>query len=260
MNKVTVIAEHEDYLLVNKPAGLVVHADGRQDEPTLAGILAEQYPELKAVGEPMIVRLKGEEITIDRPGIVHRLDRDTSGVMIVARNQEAFYELKELFQKREVDKTYLALVYSSPKEDSGVVNAPLGRSPKDFRRWSAQPGARGQLREAITEWKVAYRFADAKGELFCLFVCHPQTGRTHQIRAHAKYMHHPIVSDPLYSGKRKPALGMKRQGLHALRISFPWKGEEVIGIAPIADDIRKALELGHIPAETLEKLEVSGIV
>lgn len=259
MENLHIITEHPDYLLVNKPAGLVVHADGRQDEDTLAGLLAEQYPELVGVGEPMTIQLNGEEITIDRPGIVHRLDRDTSGVMVVARNQEAFLALKELFAGRDVHKTYLALVYGAPKEDKGTIDAPIGRSPKDFRRWSAQPGARGQLREAVTDWQVAARFS-AAGEGYAALICQPATGRTHQIRVHAKYMHHPIVSDPLYAGKRKPALGLGRQALHALRIEFPWKGEQVVASAPIPADMRSALEKGNISAEALEKLESFGIV
>ena len=252
--------EYPDCLLVNKPAGLVVHADGRTDESTLADMLVQQYPELRGVGEPMTIKIADREIEIERPGIVHRLDRDTSGVMVVARTQEAFLELKELFQGRAVKKEYLAIVHGAPKADSGTVDAPIGRSPKDFRRWSAQPGARGHLREAVTDWEIVEKFSNSKGESFALMRFVPQTGRTHQIRVHAKYMHHPIISDALYAGKRKPALGLTRQALHAVRITFPWAGEQVICEAPLANGLLQALEQTSIRPETLEKLKVSGIV
>lgn len=251
--EIQVLLEKDDWVVLNKPAGLVVHADGRTTESTLVDWLLEQYPELAGVGESMFVKNGDMEVEIARPGIVHRLDRDTSGVMVVARNQAAFDIMKKKFQEREINKTYLAFVYGQPKEDEGTVDAPIGRSPKDFRRWSAQPGARGMLREAVTDWRILARLGNVSHEGFSLMEFQPHTGRTHQIRVHAKYMHHPIVSDPLYAGKRKPALVFKRQALHARRITFAWGGEEVIAEAPLPADFEMALRRADISLEALEK-------
>lgn len=249
----SLLFEGKNYLLLNKPSGLVVHSDGRTKEDTLVDWLLDKYPKIKGVGESMFIKKDDQEIKIERSGIVHRLDRETSGVMIIARNQEAFEVLKEKFQKREVSKTYLAFVYGAPKAKKGVIDAPIGRSPKDFRRWSAQQGARGNLREAVTEWRVLFSFEDNKKEIFSLVEFRPQTGRTHQIRVHAKYMHHPIVSDSLYSGKRKEALGFDRQALHARHISFVWEGEHVEGTAELPHDFKKVFSNYDIDPLILEK-------
>ncbi len=251
--EIQVLLEKDDWVVLNKPAGLVVHADGRTTEPTLVDWLLERYPDLVGVGESMFVKNGEVEVEIARPGIVHRLDRDTSGVIVIARNQPAFDVLKKKFQDREIQKTYLAFVYGQPKKDEGTVDAPIGRSPKDFRRWSAQPGARGMLREALTDWRMLARMGDVSSKSFSLLEFQPHTGRTHQIRVHAKYMHHPIVSDPLYAGKRKPALGFKRQALHARRIVFEWKGEDITIEAPLPADFEVALQQNNISLTALEK-------
>ncbi len=139
-------------MVINKPAGLVVHADGRTEEATVVDWILETYGEdIKEVGEP--ITLKTGEI-LYRPGIVHRIDRDTSGVLVIAKNQKAFEHLKQQFQDRYVEKTYNAFVYGEMKEEEGTIDRPIGKSTQDFRMWSAQRGARGELRDAVTEYKL----------------------------------------------------------------------------------------------------------
>lgn len=228
---VSIIYENADVLVINKPAGLVVHPDGKTQEYTLADWLVEHYPEVKGVGEDVL-----------RPGIVHRLDRETSGVMIAARTQEAFEYLKEQFKERKVHKIYHAFVYGTPKQDFGVIDKQIGKNKSDFRRWSAQPGARGTLRDAITHWKV---LASGQGESLAisLLELRPETGRTHQLRVHLKAIHHPIVCDKLYARGHECALGFERLALHAreLALVLPSK-EEQIFVAEYPEDFENALQ------------------
>jgi len=220
VKKIPIIYEDKNLLVLNKPSGLMVHGDGKTKEITLADKILRQYPKLKSVGEPMRVLGKGgKEIVIYRPGIVHRLDKETSGAIIVAKNQKTFLSLKEQFKGREIKKIYRAIVHGSVKDDRGTINRPLGRSPKDFRQWSAHITARGEKREAVTEYKVLKRFETKEGP-FSYLEIYPRTGRTHQIRAHFKFINHPLVCDDTYGGKRGCALGLKRLALHSLSISF----------------------------------------
>ncbi len=209
--EVKILYEDENILAVNKPAGLMVHGDGRTKEKTLADWILEKYPKLKDVGEP--ARYEGR--IIPRPGIAHRLDKETSGVLVVAKNQKTFEYLKSEFQKRNISKTYAAIVYGAVKDDFGTINRPIGRSAKDFRLWSAQRGARGVMREAITEYRVIKRAKD-----FSLLELYPKTGRTHQLRVHLKAVNHPIVCDSLYAPKRECALGLQRMALHSASLQF----------------------------------------
>ena len=237
----SVIHEDEDILVVNKPARLVVHGDGRTREATLSDWLIETYPSIKEVGEPWVTP-SGDEIY--RPGIVHRLDRDTSGVMVIAKTQESFSYLKNLFQTREVHKQYDTIVYGHLKEKKGVIEKAIGRSPQDFRRWSAQPGARGEMREATTSWETVFEGKDSKtGELVTWLMAEPRTGRTHQIRVHLKAIHHPVICDPLYGEGKACLLGMERVALHARRITLSLKGgEERTFEAPLPEDMLEAKE------------------
>ncbi|HRH32472.1 MAG TPA: RluA family pseudouridine synthase, partial [bacterium] len=162
-----ILFENDAYLVINKPAGLVVHGDGKTKEPTLVDWLLEQYPEIKDVGEPLIIENLATShyplgtLVIPRPGIVHRLDRETSGVMIVAKTPEAFEYFKDAFKNREIAKTYNAFVFGHVKENEDTIDAPIARSKSDFRKWSAQRGARGEKRNAITDYKVLKRFEEA---------------------------------------------------------------------------------------------------
>ena len=207
-----VIFEDEDVLAVNKPSGLAVHADGKSSEPTLADWILHTRPALAEVGERG--RLPdGREFA--RPGIVHRLDRQTSGIMVIAKNQKAFEFLKNEFKNRRIKKTYLAFVYGKLPEAQGTITLPIGKSRKDFPLWSAEKDARGTLREAVTEYLTL-----ASTPEYSFVEVSPKTGRTHQIRVHFKALRHPIVCDKLYAPTRPCALGFTRLALHALSLEL----------------------------------------
>ena len=233
---IKIIYEDKNILAVNKPAGLVVHSDGKTKEKTLADWILKNYPEIEDVGEPIVLNT-GE--IIKRPGIVHRLDRETSGILLVAKNQKTFLFLKEQFQGRDIQKSYRAFVYGEMKDDKGVIDRPIGRSAKDFRMWSAQRGARGAMREAVTEYKVLER-----GNGFSFVEVNQKTGRTHQIRVHFKAINHPVVNDSLYAPKRDKALGFERLALHSYSIEFSLsKGKKMKLEAELPQDFKKALKL-----------------
>ncbi|MDD2935411.1 MAG: RluA family pseudouridine synthase [Candidatus Pacebacteria bacterium] len=234
-NGIKIIYEDENILAINKPSGLVVHSDGKTKEATLADWVLKNYPETEDVGEPLV--LSTGEI-IKRPGIVHRLDRETSGILLIAKNQKTFLFLKEQFQKRTIKKSYRAFVYGEMKNDDGIIDRPIGRSNKDFRMWSAQRGARGQMRTAVTEYNVLER---SNG--FSFVEVNPKTGRTHQIRVHFKAINHPIVSDSLYAPKREKGLGFDRLALHSYSIEFSLpNGKEMKLEAELPEDFLRALK------------------
>jgi len=228
--------ENDEVLVIDKPAGLVVHSDGRTDERTLCDWILENYPEMENVGEPLVLQ---DGTTIKRPGIVHRLDRETSGVLVVAKSQESFLNLKQQFKDKKIKKIYNTFVWGEVKNDEGVIDRPIGRSGKDFRQWSAQRGARGTLREAITEYKVLQKNKD-----FSFLEINLQTGRTHQIRVHLKAINHPVVGDKLYAPKREYALDFERVALHAFSVEFSLlNGEKTKVEAPLPEDFQEALKI-----------------
>jgi 23S rRNA pseudouridine1911/1915/1917 synthase len=230
----TVIYEDEYLLAINKPAGMMTHPDAQTDTGTVSDWFAARYPESAEVGEPQTLP-NGR--TIMRPGIVHRLDRDTSGVLLLVKTQEAHAYLKAAFQERRVHKTYLAIVYGTLPEKQGVIDMPIGRSSKDFRLRSAQRGAKGKLRDAVTRWEQVSDIGT-----HALLKAFPETGRTHQIRVHLKAVHHPIVCDPLYAPNHPCELGLSRVGLHAYTIEFPHpNGETRSFSAPVPEDMRVAV-------------------
>jgi len=212
----SIIYQDNDIVVVNKPAGIVTHRANlkskiskiktEEKELFLTDWLAEKFPEMKKVGdEPEF-----------RPGIVHRLDKDTSGVLVAARNQKSFEFLKNQFQKREVVKKYLALVEGNLKNNNDVIDLPIGRSASDFRKKLASDSAKGELRKAVTEYIVLEKFPN-----YTLVEAYPKTGRTHQIRVHFKAIGHPIVCDSLYGGKRMTCpFGLARHFLHANFLEF----------------------------------------
>jgi len=234
------LKETNNLLFINKPSGLVVHPDGRTKEETLCDWILENYPEVKGVGEPLIL---SDGTVVDKPGIVHRLDRDTSGVMVIAKTQEAFLHLKEQFKNHSVKKEYHAFVYGHLKEDEGTIDRPIGKSKKDFRQWSAQRGARGMMRSAVTNFKVIER-GESDGERVTLVAVMPETGRTHQIRVHMKAINHPLVSDTLYAPKRPSVLGFTRTALHAVSLTVSdIDGESISVQAPYSPDFESALKI-----------------
>jgi 23S rRNA pseudouridine1911/1915/1917 synthase len=227
-----VIYEDEDIIVINKPPGMPVHADGRHERATLVDWLIVRYPELKGVGEQQTLP-SGE--VIDRPGIVHRIDRETSGIIVVARNKDSYEFLKEQFKEREVKKTYRAFVYGVINDERGIIDKPIGSSRGGLGPRSARRPL-GTTREAQTMYRVIARGQDATYvEVF------PKTGRTHQIRVHFAAIQKPIVADVLYAPSRPAILGFKRLALHALSVSFTHpNGEEVNFEAPLPPDFVEA--------------------
>ena len=235
-----VLYEDDDIIAINKPAGLVVHSDGRTKEPSVSEWLVGFRTEAKGVGEH--VDLDDEE-TIDRSGIVHRIDRETSGVLLLVKTEAGFQSLKKQFQNREIEKIYHLFVYGNLKDDFGTINLPITRSKADFRKRVAQPASAessGAAKEALTYFKVLSR--DEKGE--ATFVeAKPKTGRTHQIRVHFKAWHHPVVCDSLYTSKKPSLLGFNRLALHARSITFTnTLGEKVTIEAPYPQDFKQAMD------------------
>jgi 23S rRNA pseudouridine1911/1915/1917 synthase len=254
--KIKVLYEDSNILAIDKPSGISVHpaveqahygagSKSKKKESFITDWVLENYPKMKNVGEPM-----GD---IARPGIVHRLDRDTSGVLLLAKNQKAHEFLKKQFQGRTIKKTYVAIVAGWFKDERGVINKPIGRSPSDFRRWLCGRGARGELREAVTEYKVLKRFIDKK-EKYTYLEVRPKTGRTHQIRVHMKFLNHPVIGDSLYNpggaiplpslpltkGEEK---GGGRMFLHAKQIEFKnLKGETIKVESPLPAQFKKVVK------------------
>ncbi|HTH92947.1 MAG TPA: RluA family pseudouridine synthase [Candidatus Paceibacterota bacterium] len=232
--EIPILFEDKDVLVINKPAGLMVHADGKTEKPTLVDWILKERPEIAGVGEV--------QNGVERPGIVHRLDEDTSGALIIAKNQASFEHLKKQFQDRETEKEYHAFVWGHFKENSGIVDEPIGRNSNDFRRWHAGRGARGEMREAVTTWEVAHQFQDQYGEHFSFMHLFPKTGRTHQLRVHMKFLQRPIVADSLYAPTKPKALGFERLALHARKISFlNLENKRLIIEAPYPSDFQSAL-------------------
>ncbi len=229
-----IIYENKDVLVVDKPAGMAVHPDKNHQSGTLIQEVLKTHPEIKNVGDPSI---NSGQVNL-RPGIVHRLDKDTSGIMIVAKNQPAFDYLKCQFQERKVKKTYVALVAGNLKNKTGVIDLAIGRSRKSPLRRLASPKARGKLREAVTEYKTLERFGN-----YTLIEAYPKTGRTHQIRVHFKAIGHPLVCDKIYAGKPNCPFGLSRHFLHAFSLELT-----------LPDGSRSRLET-DLPADLTHVLE-----
>ncbi len=293
--KIKILYEDSDILAIDKPFGISVHSDGRSKparshdslgaggEKTVADWFSKKYPKTKNVGEPIF--FEGREIK--KPGIVHRLDKETSGVLLLAKNQKAYEFLKNQFsapaleiknkvkmadRQNRINKTYVAIVNGWVKNDHGTINKPIGRSPKDFRRHLAGRGVRGELREAITEYRVLKRFtapavpflgvsqadeprgsaprargdSDPKKKLserFSYLEIHPKTGRTHQIRVHMKYINYPVVCDSLYNPSRFYPKGLKRLALHAKSIEFKNPTGKIIKVeSPLPKEFKKTIK------------------
>lgn len=201
-----VVFENADLMMVNKPAGMVVHPAAGHFSGTLVHAALAHAPELEGIG--------GEQ----RPGIVHRLDKDTSGLIIIAKNERAHRWLQDQFRLRKVHKTYLALLDGKPPTPTGRVEAEIARDPAHRKQMAVVPDGRG--REAVTEYKVIEQFPK-----HTLIEAYPLTGRTHQIRLHMAFLKCPIVGDTLYGHKHK-SLQIDRHFLHAARISLVLPGEK----------------------------------
>lgn len=226
-SSIEIIYEDNDFAALLKPAGIVVHSDRYHKTETLVNELVKKFPSIKKVGDDP-----------NRPGIVHRLDKDTSGILIVAKNQESFQYFKKIFQERNIKKQYVALVVGNVKQDSGIVDLPIGRGYKEPTKRVSRGRMRGFVREAITEFRVKDRFGS-----YTLLELTPLTGRTHQIRSHLAAIGHPVVCDGIYAGKRFVCpFGLKRQFLHAFSLDFTApSGSRLRLEAELPDDLKKTL-------------------
>jgi len=228
----SIVLEEPDFVIVNKPVGILVHdsAHHPSDEITMVDLLRKKYPEINTVGdEPRF-----------RPGIVHRLDRDTSGVLVVARTQEFFSYMKHLLQNRIAKKTYIALVHGAFDRNAGVINMPIGLKPGTTKR-STRARNMKMVKPAITEYKVVEQF-EYEGEKFSLVELFPKTGRTHQLRVHLASVNHAIVGDQMY-GRRKNPWNLSRQFLHADSIEFELpSGKRICASADLPDDLANILK------------------
>jgi 23S rRNA pseudouridine1911/1915/1917 synthase len=228
-----IVFEDDDILLVNKPVGLVIHPAAGNPSGTLVNALLHHCSDLSGIGG------------VERPGIVHRLDKDTTGLLVVAKSDRAHLGLSLAFRNRKIHKTYLAVCYGTPGEPDGVVDAPIDRHPRERQRMAVIATGR----TARTLYHVDEEIAGAS-----LISCRPITGRTHQIRVHMAHVGHAIVGDPLYAGRqwrnlsdpqaRAACRNFPRQALHARRLEFthPVTGKEIAFEAPIPDDIKELLE------------------
>ena len=221
----SVLYEDDWLLIIDKPAGLVVHPAPGHWQGTVVGALLHRWQGRPADLDPL------------RPGIVHRLDKDTSGVLVIAKDATTLAELGRQFRAREVTKEYLALVWGELRERQGEVRRPIGRHPVHRKRMSVRAGGR----EAVTRYRV---LGESQGVSVLRVV--PETGRTHQIRVHLAALGHPILGDHVYGGgtRRAGDLGLHRQALHAVSLALrhPRTGAPLCVVAPVPDDIRQLLD------------------
>lgn len=222
---VPVVFEDDDVLVIDKPAGLVVHPGAGNTSGTLVHGLVARYPEIASVGDP------------ERPGIVHRLDKGTSGLLLVARSPAAYTDLVAQLSSRSVERRYDALAWGQPEPSTGVIDAPVGRSTRDPTRMTVS--SRG--RDARTHYRVQEVYRSPA--LVSLLECRLETGRTHQVRVHLAAIHHPVVGDARYGGQRQP-LHAPRPLLHAKALAFthPRNGTRIALESPLPADFRAVLE------------------
>ena len=219
-----IIFENDDLLVINKPAGMVVHPAAGHDTGTLVHAVLGYDSDIEGIG--------GEE----RPGVVHRLDKETSGLILLAKNDHAHRWLQDQFRLRKVEKTYLALVDGAPPTPSGRVEAPIGRDPSHRKKMAILPPGKG--REAVSEYVTLESF-----EKHTLLEFHPHTGRTHQIRLHCMFLECPIVGDKIY-GHRKQLIELDRHFLHAIKLKIILPGEEDMQTfdAPLPEELQEILD------------------
>jgi len=221
-----VLFEDEHLIVLNKPAGLTVHPAPGNKDGTLVNGLLHHCPDLPGIGGEM------------RPGIVHRLDKDTTGCIVVAKSQQALVRLQIQIQKRIASRQYLAVVHGQPAADHGTIIGAIGRHPVDRKKYAVVSDDSG--RHACTHWRVVERLGD-----YALLRFKLDTGRTHQIRVHCAHMNHPIVGDPIYSRCRNLPLALPGQALHAVQLGLdhPISGERIVCEAPLPAEFDKLLQL-----------------
>lgn len=218
-NSIKVIYQDKDILAIDKPAGLVVYNTNREKRESLIDILIKKFPYLKNVGEP------------PRYGLIHRLDKDTSGIILIAKNNQSLKFFQKEFKEKTVEKKYLALVYGVLKENEGEIKTLIGRAKKDRKKQqvylpSSPESQRKGLREAKTYWKVKKRFQN-----YTLLDVSPKTGRKHQIRVHLAYINHPVAGDKVYAFKNQLKLdNLPRQFLHCYYLKIKLTNNKTLEI------------------------------
>ena len=231
---VPIVYADEDVIVIDKPAGLVVHPGAGNATGTLVQAMLARFPEIASIGEP------------ERPGVVHRLDKDTSGLMLMARSSEAHSELSAMLAAHEVERTYLTLVWGIPEAGSGLVDAPIGRSTREPTKMVVS----AQGRDARTRYTVLESF---ELPVPCALVeCRLETGRTHQIRVHMAAIGHAVVGDDRYRGVR-PAISPPRIFLHSAALEFdhPVRTDERLAfVSELPDDLARVLEELRNPTPT----------
>ncbi len=229
----SILYEDADLLIINKPAGMVVHPSPGHVSGTLVNALLWHCR--TESGASTLSGIGG----IQRPGIVHRLDKDTTGAIAVAKNDFAHLRLQQQFKEKTARREYLGVVYGAPKTEQGTIEAPIGRHPADRKKMAIVPEAKGG-RYAITHWQIQERLGNYTLINFAL-----ETGRTHQIRVHTAHIGFPIVGDPDYSSGRSVGVNLPGQALHAwrLRLQHPVSGEQIEAIAPIPSYFSTLLDI-----------------
>ena len=223
--------EDESCLVIDKPADMMSHPDLHESGETVSDWMRETYTE-------------SAEIDADRPGIVHRLDRDTSGCMLLIKNKKHFNKYKAQFQDHTIKKVYIAIVAGIVRNDTGIIDTPIARAKSDFRRKEVKneftKDYRGELRDAITRYKVIERIKCGGG--YTVLECLPLTGRTHQIRVHLRSIRHPIVGDELYGSQQSMTMA-SRQMLHAKSLDFVTTPDQKVHVeSPMPEDMKEVLE------------------
>jgi 23S rRNA pseudouridine1911/1915/1917 synthase len=222
-----VLYEDDSLLIINKPVGLVVHPAPGHEGGTLVNALLAHCSDLPGIGG------------VQRPGIVHRLDKDTSGALAIAKTDQAHHHLQAQFKAKTAKREYLGVVYGAPKTESGTIDQPIGRHLVDRKKQAIVPIEQGG-RSAVTHWQIEERLGNYTLMKFAL-----ETGRTHQIRVHCAAIGHPIVGDPVYSSGRSVGVNLLGQALHAwrLRLQHPITGEWIEAIAPLPNSFKTLLSV-----------------
>lgn len=222
-----ILYEDDSLLILNKPAGLVVHPSAGHETGTMVNALLAHCSTLPGING------------VQRPGIVHRLDKDTTGAIAVAKTEQAFHHLQEQFRTKTARRDYLAIVYGAPPQENGTIEQPIGRHPVERQKMAVVSEEKG--RRAITHWHIKERLGN-----YTLMEFELETGRTHQIRVHSAFMGHPIVGDQVYGSSRKSInVNLPGQALHAwrLRLKHPMTEEWVVAIAPLPPTFTKLLDV-----------------
>ncbi len=238
--KFPILFENKHAVIIDKPAGIIVHPDDRQDEYTIATWMKEEYG-LSKVGDE------------GREGVVHRLDRNTTGVLVLAKDSPTFNLLKKQFRDHTVRKVYRAIVEGNIRHETGMISLPIARAKSDFRKRTVvdmfSQDQRGEEREAITRYKVLGRTIASNGQNYTYVECYPITGRTHQIRAHFRGIRHPIIGDELYgSAKGKTVAPRSMLHAHSITIEIPeenGKNNIKTVVSEVPRDMKETLESLH---------------